>query len=202
MGRREKEQRDSGTETIRTFICVEIPETIKERIGALQRALKHVNARVSWVKPENIHLTLKFLGGVRASRIVALRQAVSRAVSGSGPFEVAVCGTGCFPSIGNPRVLWVGLTDLPNELLQLHKQIEDELAGQGFPRNARPFAPHLTIGRLRSREGAQDLARELIEAGFEAALAPATRVVVMRSDLRPTGSLYTPQAIIELPKRG
>jgi 2'-5' RNA ligase len=115
---------------------------------------------------------------------------------------VEVSGTGCFPSVRNPRVLWVGLKNLPDELLQLHKNLEDELAGQGFPRETKRFAPHLTIGRIRSPEGAPMVARELIELGFESEIAPATRIIVMRSDLHPTGSLYTPQALIELPKRG
>jgi RNA 2',3'-cyclic 3'-phosphodiesterase len=202
MGGRDKEPIDTGGGAIRTFLCIEIPDTIKARIGDLQRALKQIEARVSWVKPENIHLTLKFLGAVPASRIPSVCEAVSRAASHNSTFEVEVSGTGCFPSVRNPRVLWVGLTNLPNELRQLHKNLEDELAGRGFPRDSKRFAPHLTIGRIRSPEGAPIVARELIEVGFESALAPATRVIVMRSDLRPTGSLYTPQALIELPNRG
>lgn len=188
--------------TIRTFLCIEIPDQIRGRIAELQTSLKHLDARVSWVKPENIHLTLKFLGGVPGSRIESLCQAVSRAANSSSPFAVEINGTGCFPSPRNPRVLWVGVSNLPKELLRLHQEIEDQLAKEGFPRDTKRFAPHLTIGRIRSPEGAAGLAQKLIETGFDSGFAPASAVVVMRSDLHPTGSIYTPQAVIELPKRG
>src|SRR5688572_8130706 len=137
-------------EVIRTFICIEIPESIKERIGQLQEALRPIKAQVSWTKPSNIHLTLKFLGGVPASRVEGVRKAVERAASGISPFEVEVSGTGCFPSPRSPRVLWVGLSQLPEALKQLSAKLEDELERLGFAREKRKFSPHLTIGRLRA----------------------------------------------------
>jgi RNA 2',3'-cyclic 3'-phosphodiesterase len=189
------------SDQIRTFLCIEIPELIRARISELQAAMKSIDARVSWVRPENIHLTLKFLGNVPSKRISAVCQAASRAAGSSSSFSVEVSGTGCFPSPRNPRVLWVGLPDLPEELLQLHKQIEEQLAREGFPRDSRRFSPHLTIGRIRSAEGAARVASQLLESGFEPVLFPANRIVVMRSDLHPSGSLYTPQALIDLPER-
>ena len=185
---------------IRTFVCLEIPETIRERIAELQSSLKQIDAHVSWVKPANIHLTLKFLGDVSPSRIARVCEAVERAAGSSSPFEVEVNGSGCFPSPRNPRVLWIGLGDLPHQLRRLHMALEDDLAREGFPREEKRFAPHLTIGRIRSPHDAARVAEELIARGFNSETFPAASVIVMRSELHPTGSIYTPQAVIPLGK--
>lgn len=190
--------KENSKDSVRTFICIEIPERIKERIDALQQSLKRVDAQASWVKPANIHLTLKFLGGVEAGRLDRVRDAVERASGSTSPFQVTIGGAGCFPSVKSPRVLWVGLAEMPGELLKLHKQIEDSLAREGFPREAKRFSPHLTIARLRAPRNAAQLAEALIEAGFEPDSFEAREVIVMRSDLNPAGSIYTPQAIIPL----
>src|SRR5512145_2279634 len=97
--------RDKERTVIRTFICIEIPVSIKSRIDKLQETLRQIDALVSWTKPSNIHLTLKFLGGVEASRINRTIKALERASNGIGSFEVEVGGTGCFPSPRSPRVL-------------------------------------------------------------------------------------------------
>lgn len=183
---------------VRTFICIEIPQSIKERIDHLQETLKAIDAQVSWTKASNIHLTLKFLGAVQASRIQRVAKAVERAASGIGQFENEVSGAGCFPSPRSPRVLWIGFSELPEPLQQLYANLEDELAREGFAREKRKFSPHLTIGRLRGPKNAAHLAETLIASGFKAETFKANDVIVMRSDLKPTGSIYTPQAVIKL----
>ena len=191
-------QRDSDTKsTVRTFICIEIPRSISERIGNLQTELKAIDAQVSWTKPSNIHLTLKFLGAVEASRIQNVPRAVQRAVVGINRFEIEISGAGCFPSTRSPRVLWIGLPEVPDALKRLYSNLEDELDREGFAREKRKLSPHLTIGRLRGPKNATNLAEMLIESGFKAETFKATEVVVMRSDLNPTGSIYTQQAVIK-----
>jgi 2'-5' RNA ligase len=187
-----------SADAIRTFVCIEIPESIARRIEALQHALRPMVAQVSWTKPGNIHLTLKFLGDVEQSRIADVAAAVERARGSIGEFEIEVGGAGCFPSARNPRVLWVGLTSLPDKLKQLHAAIEDALERAGFPREAKRFSPHLTIGRIRSQRNAARVADELVRRGFEPEAFRAREVIVMRSDLGPKGSTYTPQARIAL----
>src|SRR5438309_7448402 len=120
-------------DAIRTFIAIEIPESIKSRIERLQEPLRQIGAKVSWTKPSNIHLTLKFLGGVEVSRIERVSRAVERAARGIAPFEVEIGGTGCFPSPRSPRVLWVGLPEVPEALRQLYSNLESELEPAGFP---------------------------------------------------------------------
>ena len=183
---------------IRTFVCVEVPQGVKARIEALQRALRHNDVPISWVKPSNIHLTIKFLGDVAAARMDDVRRAVERASQFIPPFDITVEGAGCFPSARSPRALWVGLGPLPDELLRLHSNIEAELADEGFAREAKRFAPHLTIARVRGPFKAKRTVEAFMAAGFAAETFRASEVIVMRSELHPAGSIYTPQAIIHL----
>jgi 2'-5' RNA ligase len=192
-------QRDTRSgDVIRTFVCIEIPQSIKDRIGELQTELRKTGGSVSWTRPSNIHLTLKFLGAVPVSRIAKVSKAVERAAIAIGSFEIEVAGTGCFPSARNPRVLWVGLTNVPDTMTELYSNIESELEREGFPREKRKFSPHLTIGRIRTPGTGASVAEQLIARGFEPERFTATEVIVMRSDLKPTGSVYTPQATIKL----
>lgn len=185
-------------DVIRTFVCIEIPESSKNRIGELQEEMRKTGGSVSWTRPSNIHLTLKFLGGVPASRIEHVSKAVSRAANGITQFEIEVAGTGCFPSARNPRVLWVGLTDVPDTMNRLYSNIERELEREGFSREKRRFSPHLTIGRVKTPGTGASVAEQLIARGFEPERFTATELIVMRSDLKPTGSIYSPQATIRL----
>jgi len=198
MSERHEARDNQPTDVIRTFICIEIPESIKSRISKLQETLRQIEAQVSWTKPSNIHLTLKFLGGVEASRIERVSKALEGAANGISPFEVEVSGAGCFPSPRSPRVLWVGFSNVPEHLQQLYSNIEDEVAQEGFPREKRKFSPHLTIGRIRPPHNAARVADALITAGFEPEAFTATEVILMRSDLKPAGSIYSPQAVIRL----
>lgn len=187
-----------SSNSIRTFICIEVPNSLKERIDKLQQTLRQHDAKISWVKPSNIHLTLRFLGDVEALCLPAVGAAVERAALRSRPFEIEVGTTGCFPSVKRPRVFWVGLPAVPDALRDLHALIEKELAHEGFPPDDRRFSPHLTIARVRSPQNASRVAEDLIATGFEREIFRATEVIVMRSELKSSGSIYTTQAIIEL----
>lgn len=198
MSNRNETRAKKPADTLRSFICIEIPESIKERIGRLQDTLRAIDAQVSWTKPSNIHLTLKFLGNVEASRIARISQSLERAAHGMNSLEIDVSGAGCFPSARNPRVLWIGFSDVPEPLRELYSNIEAELARQGFDREKRKFSPHLTIGRVREPHNSAQLAEALIAGGFESEVFRATKVILMRSDLKPTGAVYTPQAVIPL----
>lgn len=194
--------REKQIDSIRTFVCIEIPEPIRERIGALEQSLKKAGRQASWVKPSNIHLTLKFLGDVRRSRLDDVKAGLERAVAGVPHIEIEVGGAGCFPSPRSPRVLWIGLASLPAELIRLHKQVEDELAREGFPREQKRFSPHLTIARLRSPQNGGELADRLIAEGFANERFTADRIILMQSQLSAGGSIYTPLAAINLPGDG
>ncbi len=185
-------------ESVRTFICIEIPADIRRRIEELQRTLRSLDAQASWVRVQNIHLTLKFLGDVERGRIETVTEAVADAALETCPFEIEIGGAGAFPSPKNPRVLWVGLVRIADELRQLHRTVENNLARSGFARDEKKFSPHLTIARLRSLRNAALLAEKLIATGFAPESFLAREVIVMRSELSSAGSIYTPLAIIKL----
>lgn len=187
-----------SVDRVRTFICIDIPAAIRRRIEELQRGLRPLDAQASWVRGQNIHLTLKFLGDVERGRIEKVIEAATGAALEINPFEIEVGGAGCFPSPRSPRVLWVGLTRLTDEIRQLHRTIENNLARSGFARDEKKFSPHLTIARLRSPRNAALVAEKLIATGFPPESFTAREVIVMRSELSSGGSIYTPQAVIKL----
>jgi 2'-5' RNA ligase len=188
----------TNAEAVRTFICIDLPESLKERIAVLQNELRRIDAQASWVKAENIHLTLKFLGDVPQSKIAGVIAAARHAIGSCSPFQVTVGGAGCFPSPRNPAVLWIGLAKLPETLAKLHRALEDELAKEGVAHETKSFKPHLTIARLRNPRNAGRLADAFLSQGFEDESFLVSEVIVMRSQLSPKGSVYTPQAVIPL----
>src|SRR5436853_2993113 len=187
------------SEDVRSFIAIEIPEGIRERIGGLQKRLRESDCQVSWVKPSNIHLTLKFIGQTPRDRIAGISAAIEGACVGLSTFELEIGATGSFPSRRNLKVLWVGINDEPTGSLKtFHARMESELAESGFPRETKSFNPHLTIGRLRSTENSGKLIDQMAEFGFSAERFVVREIVLMRSELNPAGSIYTPLTRIPL----
>jgi 2'-5' RNA ligase len=178
----------------RMFCAVELPEALKSRVAEHAARLRETfpHLRVSWEKPEKLHLTLKFLGETEPSRVEELSGAAERAVAGMGPFELIVAEAGTFPPHGPARVLWLGVRDESGRLSSLRQSLENECAASGFPREGRPFQPHLTVARLRTPSGARELAAAHRETPFAPQTFSVSELVVMRSDLGPGGSRYTP----------
>jgi 2'-5' RNA ligase len=186
--------------SLRVFCAVELPEEVREQAAdhAARLRERFGEARASWPRAENLHLTLKFLGEIERGRIEALTRAAARAAARSEAFRLTVAGAGAFPPRGPARVLWLGVADASGGLARLHGHLEDECAHEGFTREARPFHPHLTLARLRAPQGARELARLHEEMGFAALAFNVTELVLMRSELGPGGSRYTPLSRHEL----
>jgi len=203
-------------EKIRTFIAIELNESIKDGLTELQERLKGKVPRgsVRWVKPEGVHLTLKFLGDVPADQIGEITRALQKSCQGFAPFSLSCGGLGCFPNLKRPRVVWVGLQEecgsarggfgirRTGTLAQLQKAIEENVAPLGYPTEKRKFSPHLTLGRLQRRVSSGDRRRlgELIGALEIGTLGQmeVRSVNLMRSDLRPSGAVYTRLTEVEL----
>ncbi|MBW1981219.1 MAG: RNA 2',3'-cyclic phosphodiesterase [Deltaproteobacteria bacterium] len=177
---------------IRTFIAIRIPEQTREAIAAVQQALRAHGARVRWVKPHSIHLTLKFLGNIQPEQVDDIAAAINQATSGEAVFTLRATTLGGFPNLRKPRVIWLGLQGEIVPLLRLQARLEDELESIGFPREKRPFKPHLTIGRIRDRRSQQDLS-QLVAAIPLTEFNPfdVQEIILYKSDLRPTGAIYT-----------
>jgi RNA 2',3'-cyclic 3'-phosphodiesterase len=179
-------------EMYRTFVCIEIPADIKKVINGLQIRLRPMaKGFISWARLEGFHVTLKFLGDVAANKIDLVAQVVQQAVEGLQPFVITVSGTGGFPNLKRPRVFWVGIQETSGSLATLQSRIDERLANLGFPKEERGFAPHLTLGRVKDVSGVTDVCHELEKSVLEPMSFAATEVVIMRSDLRPDGPVYS-----------
>jgi 2'-5' RNA ligase len=178
---------------IRSFLAIELPGSILRKIGEVQGSLRSSRADVRWTNPEAIHLTLKFFGNIEESRIDPILKSIEGPIQNTQPFSLKVRGVGAFPHLKNPRVIWIGLVDESEALTTLQKQIEIYLEKIGFQREDRPFRPHLTLGRMKSSRGKEELAegmeryreKEFGDFGVE-------RMVLFKSDLKPSGPIYTP----------
>jgi 2'-5' RNA ligase len=194
----------NGMAAIRSFVAIELSEEAIVALDRLQRELKKQappNA-VRWSRPESIHLTLQFLGDVAPERIGAVSEALAGVCVGQVPFVIEMQGLGVFPNPRRPRVVWVGISEPSGALAALQKGVSQVLEPLGFEPEQRPFTPHLTLGRASRRASA----RELVELGelithFETGVLSRVmvdRIILMRSDLKPDGAVYTPQAVLAL----
>ena len=177
----------------RIFIAIDISEEAKAGIakftGELRADFPHL--RVSWEKPEKIHLTLKFLGDIDESQLVGLVEAVKKTAEGSAPFMVRIENTGCFPSPRKARVLWLGMKDETGNLPALQEKLEQEAARAGFAKEARSFKAHLTIARLREPQSSRELVETFLQRHFEPVSFEVSEIVIYESKLQPAGSVYS-----------
>jgi 2'-5' RNA ligase len=185
---------------LRVFIAIKIPADIREKLGGVQEKLKQSEAHVSWVKPENIHLTLQFLGNVKEEKIPHIVSRLEESVKVVSPFQLQVGYAGAFPNLRYPRVVWGGVTDDEAKSLKtLQTEISSRLAKMGFKKEDGRFKPHLTLGRVRSQKNKSNLVRAIesiihIWVGEVAVDA----IYLIRSDLKPTGAEYTDLAEIKI----
>jgi 2'-5' RNA ligase len=178
---------------LRSFLAIELPGTILQKIEGVQEDLKSSHADVRWVNPENIHLTLKFLGNIEGSRIEPVAKAVEEAILTTSPFPLIIRGMGAFPHLKNPRVIWVGVVDGNAMLVPFQRQLEIQFEKIGFQAEDRPFHPHLTLGRTKSSRGKEELVRRIEKhKDEEFGDLQVESVLLFKSDLRPTGPIYTP----------
>ena len=191
-------------ENVRTFIAIELGEVHHRALSDVQMRLQRERAAssVRWVAPENIHLTLRFLGDVATTAMPALQSAVAEACVGIAPFTLSLSGAGAFPNTRWPNVLWVGLGGQVERAALLAQRLDDACAAIGLPREERPFSPHLTLGRVKREAKPNDrqIVGELLDHATvgELGLLQVDRVSVMKSELRPSGSIYTRLAAVEL----
>jgi 2'-5' RNA ligase len=190
-------------ENVRSFIAIELSADILRQVSRLQERIKGdmPPGLVRWTRPEGIHLTLKFLGDVQAERLEDIAATLRSACAPYAPFALSVGGMGVFPNPRRPRVVWIGVDEPTGTLTRLQRDVEHAIAPLGFPTERRRFSPHLTLGRVkRGRSVAElealgqyaDQARVWVgEMGVQA-------VYLMRSDLRPSGAVYTELAEVSL----
>lgn len=189
---------------IRAFIAVELGDEMHRKLADVQRRMKSgtPSGSVRWVRPESIHLTLKFLGNVPEQQIEKIAQALKNALQWSCPFSFVVGGTGCFPNPKRPSVAWVGVEDPSGGLKKVQEAVEQALAPLGFAPEGRPFKPHLTLGRISRNANAAEYRAigecvQGLDVGYLGKVE-VKEIVLMRSDLSPDGARYTPLARLSL----
>jgi RNA 2',3'-cyclic 3'-phosphodiesterase len=180
------------TDTLRAFIAFDLPAPLRGRIRRLQEQLQPYRLPVRWVRPEAVHLTMKFLGNIRMTDVRPISTLLNAAVEGFGPMPLTAKGLGVFPNLERPRILWIGLWGAVKELRSFYLRLNEDLAALGFPKENRPFKAHLTLGRIKGRIPEKRLA-EIMKTfgGFESEPFVADRIVLFQSDLRPSGAVYT-----------
>lgn len=179
---------------LRTFIAVEIPLSIRQAIHNQTESLRAaLGSIVRWVPLENMHLTLKFLGDVSPANVKFISQMLTAEAQACARFSMQIGGLGSFPTPRRARVIWIGI-QAPAALESLQRGIESAAARLGYETEARPFSPHLTIGRVRQQvsAGDQQQVRAALERTSVGALGSAevTAVHLFKSDLKPSGAEY------------
>jgi len=191
-------------EQIRSFVAIELEDELRTELKRIQESLrgKRIADGVRWVRPEGIHLTLKFLGNVPANRIHEVVPAVADSTEGVEPFSISLAGLGCFPSFARPNVIWVGVGGETGALARLRANIEANLATLGYPPEKREYTPHLTLGRVDRRTGAADRRRlgALVQTETFASHSEmlVREISLMKSELSPAGARYTRLGAVQL----
>lgn len=190
-------------EQVRAFIAIELPQAAIEGLSALREMVQpREHPFVKWVDPGGIHLTLTFLGNVPQERVPRIAAAMEEGASGASPLRLHLGGMGAFPNLRRPRVVWVAVEGDVDRLAALKKGIDQALVPLGFRPEARPFTPHLTLGRVR--EGATPAEQQRlgqVVSGTEYRVDVSMEVgevSLMRSRLTPAGAIYSRLAAVAL----
>jgi len=186
------------TTMMRMFVALPLSDPLHLRLAEIQKQLRRrcPEGSVRWVNPDDIHLTLFFIGDALSTRVASIQEALSVVARNAPAFELEVKGLGAFPNARRPRVIWVGLAEPTGRLALLHRAVNEALAQVGFKPDERPFHPHLTLGRVGRRTFKEDLQHiEKVLGSTEVGtlgISEATQLVLFQSVLGPSGAHYTP----------
>ena len=183
------------SETVRTFIAIEMPPEVREYLDRCQDRLRRAGGKVRWVRTDLIHLTLEFLGEVAVEQLDAL----GAAVEGVSPLALRAAGAGQFPPRGRPRVIWIGFDEPTGALLALQKAVADATVPFAEKVETRPYRPHLTLGRVRTGGDLHRLSAAVADmADSRGPEFDADEIVVIQSTLSPQGPTYSPLSRVRL----
>ena len=176
--------------TIRTFIAVPLSLELMTVMASVQKQLVASGAEVKWESPDKFHITLKFLGDTDSSLVPEIASQLRNSIGSFPAFDLSYVKVGGFPNVDRPRVVWIGTTESP-QILHLQSHVEEVCASFGIAKDDRPFHAHITLGRVKGSRNLERLTATLKSITFEPLLARCTEVHFVRSELKPTGSVYT-----------
>ena len=179
--------------TIRAFLAMDPSPEVLQRIADIQEVLKKtLRGSISWVRPEGIHLTLKFFGDIAAEDLQPISEVVSGQAAGMRPLHLNIKGLGVFPGIRRPRILWLGVGGEVARLIALQGVLDQGFETCGIKKEERPFRAHLTLARIKSPQGLSGLDKVLEEKEAESVGSfEAKGLILFKSDLTPKGAIYT-----------
>jgi len=184
---------------IRTFVAILITDDLRRNISEVQARLKKLAPDVKWVAPKNFHVTLKFLGNILEDDLPDVYDAVEEAAKMLAPFDLSLEGLGAFPSPLKAKVVWVGIKDGRDKLIALASAVENNLADLGYEKEDRPFAAHITIGRVRQSKFLAKLAEGIDKVDSDdLGTQQVLSVAVMQSEILREGPIYSPLKLIKL----
>jgi 2'-5' RNA ligase len=176
---------------MRTFIAIELPQEIRDYLKKIQENLKESGADVKWVAPQNIHLTLKFLGELDQQKLKEISHILEDVAKEKKSFSLELAGVGAFPDTNYPRVIWVGLAAGNEETKEIAELLEEKIACLGIAKEDRPFSAHLTLGRIRSGLNRIKLVQALNAwTQSETSQFRAQKITLFKSTLTPKGPVY------------
>jgi len=175
---------------VRTFVALAIPPDWTDYLGRVARGLAGGTRGLSWAKPENLHVTLRFLGDLAEDDVRRLRDAVIETAGSLAAPTARLGALGAFPNFVRPRVVWIGLAEGEERVTGLARAVNAGIERAGFGHPDKPFRAHLTLARVREGAGGLEALRDAsIDAPPPA--SPLDRILVMKSDLHPSGARYT-----------
>ncbi len=188
----------STPKPVRTFVAATI--VLPPALRTILRELREMGRAVKAVNSESLHITLKFLGDIKPDQLPEVQTLLETAAERVPTFALELVGIGAFPHWDRPQVVWVG-TDFPDPLLELARQLEQDLEPLGFPKEKRAYHPHLTLARIKAKPPTE--LKELADAHETESFGrqPIEQVVLYQSDLTPAGSVYTPMLTVSLPEQ-
>jgi RNA 2',3'-cyclic 3'-phosphodiesterase len=175
---------------IRTFIALPALTEVQQQMADVQSKLFAAQADVKWELQNKFHITLKFLGSVESRKIDSLSSALAESVKQFSTFEISYDSLGVFPDLHNPRVIWIG-TKSNKMALELQSVVESICSDLGFKKEEHAFHPHITLGRVKGTRNIARLTEAIKTVTFESIQSRCSELLLMKSDLQPSGSIYT-----------
>ena len=178
---------------IRSFLAFELPYDIKRMVKQISKDIRRSKLNVRWVRVDNIHLTVIFMGNMRAEDISAARGEIKKICIEFGPFDIKLKGLGVFPNRQRPRVLWLGLDGEIERMSSLRDSLQELLKPFGIKEEKRSFKPHLTMGRFRKPNKGDSLLDNIISQykDLGSPVCQLKELVMFKSELKPEGAEYT-----------
>jgi len=186
----------------RLFVAVDTPPSVRPALIQVRDQMRALRTDVSWERDDKLHCTLKFLGETKDDLVPRIVRTLTEVCEAGSPLTLTYAGLGCFPDRRDPRVIWAGIREADGRLGALVQAIDAAMMQHGFEREKRAFHPHVTLGRVKGRRGLKELIGTLETVTFDCPPVVIQEIMLVKSELRPSGSVYSVLQRVALGKAG